>query len=304
MSTVAVERESLRNAPNKGVAEAVREILSVPDAELDYARSKLALDALVDPSLDADWAMGELDRMAEAAHRMAGPGATADRKIAALRRLIYASGPWNDHRPFAYDHDNVRGADVRVKLIASYLTTRRGDCVSMPALFLILADKLDVEIALVSAPFHLFVRYTDDRGRQVNLETTSGANPARDEWIRTVRETTDRAIESGLYLRTLPKREGIAYLACVAIQHLRDAGHYEEMIAVADVVLEHAPRDALTLINRSGACDRILRRDFLDIYGTQFLVPAHLQPRYQMLWARNHADFARATALGWTPDIG
>ncbi|MDQ8755955.1 hypothetical protein RCO27_06910 [Sphingosinicella sp. LHD-64] len=50
--------------------------------------------------------------------------------------------------------------------------------------------------------------------------------------------------------------------------------------------------------------ERILRRDFLDRYGMQALVPIHLQPRYQFLWCRNRAIFTTAFALGWEPETG
>ena len=282
-----------------GVAEQVQAILSRPEERLDYAEAKLALDRIVDPAIDRDATMAELDRLADGARKLAGSQPNEAALLAALRRLIYQSGPWNDYRPFDYDHSNVRGADVRMKLISHYLDRRLGDCVSMPVLFLILADKLGLDMALVSAPNHIFLRHIDASGRVTNLEATSGADPARDEWIRKIRPMTDRAVESGLYMRTLGRREGVALMATIVLQGLMDERRYGEAVNVSGVILEHGPKDGLTLANRGNACERILRRDFLDRYGIQFLVPIHLQPRYQWLWACNHAAFAAAADLGW-----
>src|SRR5689334_14053687 len=189
------------------IVSAVRCILEVSDDKLDYAKAKVALDALIDPDIDEVLTFAEIDRLTTKAFQLAGPRPTSQAKLQALRQLIYVSGPWNSYRPFAYDHSNVRGNDVRLKLISNYLSTRLGDCVSMPILFLILADKLGLDIALSLAPNHLLLKHRLDDGRLINLETTSGANFARDEWLRQVRPMSDRSLESGMYLRPLTKRE-------------------------------------------------------------------------------------------------
>lgn len=293
----AVSRKIVQRASSP--AEIVRAVLSQPDERLDYAEAKLAFDAIVDPAQEGEAITAELERMANTARLLAGPGASGDARLAALRTLIYAAGPWNDHRPFDYDHSNQRGADVRVKLISNYLATRRGDCVSMPVLFLILADKLGLDMALSTVPLHYFLRYRDDCGRLVNLETTSGALPARDAWIRQTRPMSDRAVANGLYMRALTRRECVAAMAHAVIQHLNDERQYDETITVADVILEHYPRDAHALANKGNAYSKILRNEFLDRYGTSFLIPQVQRPRYAMLLAQNHAAFAAASTLGW-----
>jgi hypothetical protein len=81
--------------------------------------------------------MAELDQMAEEARRLAGPSPTEGDLLAALRKLIYESGPWNGYRPFAYDHSDPYGDHISNKLLHAYLATRLGNCISMPVLFLI-----------------------------------------------------------------------------------------------------------------------------------------------------------------------
>lgn len=293
--------QAIRPSPERPVA-AVTAILSAPDRELDYRRAKLALDSIVDPDIDSGAVATELGVLAEKALELAGPAVDDRPKLNALRRLIYESGPWNGDRPFAYDHANLRGANVRVKLISHYLETRLGDCVSMPLLFLILADRIGLNVALSTAPFHVFVRHIDPTGRATNFETTSGANPARDEWLRQSRPMSDRAIESGLYMRTLCRREGIALMATTVLQFLMDSRRYEDAVEVAEAILAHNPRDAVALVNMGCAYQHILRRDFPDDYGMQCLVPPHLQPRYQFLQLRHRSVFLAAERLGWQPD--
>lgn len=165
----------------------VRSVLATPDDELDYAGAKLAFDHIVDPAFDQSIVMGQLDRLAERAEDMAKGEPSPSAKLGALRKLIYQSGSWNDYRPFDYDHADFK--EIRASLLSNYLTTRRGNCVSMPVLFLILAGKIGLEIALTRGPSHLFVRHHTSE-QITNLETTSGALPARDIWIRQTRRVS------------------------------------------------------------------------------------------------------------------
>lgn len=300
MTACIADKLEAENRP--GIADSVRAILSVPDDRLDYARVKLALDALVDPSSDVDETMAELDRMATKARRLAGKSASEGAKLGAIRQLIYESGPWNGHRPFDYDHADPLGTQVSSQLIANYLQSRRGQCVSMPILFLVLAEKLGVELALAAAPHHVFVRYTDPAGRVHNIETTSGGHPARDEWFHRNFPMSDRAIENGLYMRTLNRREGCALMATTLIAHLWSQRRYEEMIAVATVVLEINPRDGQVEVALGSAHAGLIQAEFADKYPLPILIPAASRPRYRFLCRRNEAHFARAEAFGCQPD--
>ena len=69
---------------------------------------------------------------------------------------------------------------MRNKLISTYLATRRGNCVSMPILMLIIGERMGLDLALSTAPLHIFIRHREG-GREVNLEATSGGHPARTE---------------------------------------------------------------------------------------------------------------------------
>ncbi|HEY0112393.1 MAG TPA: transglutaminase family protein [Allosphingosinicella sp.] len=249
----------------------VREVLSWPEERLDYAEAKLALDRAVDASIDSAATIAKLNKLAEAALALAGLGATSDARLKALRTVVYESGPWNDYRPCAYDHSNIRGRNVRVKLISHYLETRLGDCVSMPVLFLILADKLGLDVALAASPLHLFVRYRAENSQVINLETTSGALPARDVWIRQARPFSDRALANRIYMRTLSRREGVAAMAGVVLQHLNDRRRDEEAIAVTELMLQQNPRDVHALANQGNAYGRLVQAEFLDKYPSKLL---------------------------------
>lgn len=276
-------------------------ILSIEDAQLDYGHAKLVIDRLIEPTVIVAPIMATLDRMAEDARRLAGPSPTPDMLFAALRRLIYEAGPWNEHRPFAYDHDDPLGQRIGNKLLSTYLRTRRGNCVSMPALFMILADRLGLDVALSKAPLHVFVRYRSESGRVLNIETTSGAHPAREEWFRRQMPMTDRAVASGLYMRSLSKREGVALLATTLLEHLMHQRRFDEALAVSAIILRHNPRDGYTMVKRGTVYGELIESEFTGKYRVPALIPAYLRPRYLTLAQRNRAAFQAAEALGWEP---
>lgn len=282
-------------------AHAVRAILAVPDDALDYARAKLALDALVDPTVDVTAIAATIDEMTDMAARMCGPDAQDGARLAAVQRLIYQAGPWNGGRPFAYDHGDSEGTRIPNKLLHVYLRRRLGNCVSMPALFLILADRLGLDVALATAPLHIFVRYRLPDGEAVNLETTSGAHPARLAWYRAHFPMSDRALASGLYMRALTKREGVALMATTLLEHLLAAGRPAEAIAVADAILEVDPRAGQVMVAAATACADLLRTEFEQVYPGPLLIPQAERGRHLLLLQRNRSLFRMAEALGWEP---
>ena len=301
MNQVAIAEALDRYQPLAGVdpVAAVRAVLSWPDEQLDYARAKLALDRIMDPSINEPAVLAELDRMTETARGFAGVGASDGAKLNALRKLIYQSGPWNQHRPFAYDHSDPQGRHLPNKLLHNYLANRLGQCVSMPILFLILADRLGLNVTLASAREHVFLHYTDPSGRTINLEATSGGFPARTEWFRHCFPMTDRSLESGLFMRTHTRRESVALMATTIAEHLRAEGRQEELIAVCGIILQHNPRDGWVLVVQGSAYGALLSREFEQKYPIPFLIPESLRSRRLVLIERNNSLLQAAEALGW-----
>ncbi len=137
--------------------------MSTPDDKIDFARAKLTFDKLYDPaSTNIDASLKQIDGMVRTIRAMAGPQAPPQLRLVALRTYIYKAGPWNDNNPFTYDFADPLGRKSSNQLLATYLRTRRGNCVSMPMLFAALAQRLGLDVTLSTAPHHVFVKYHDD----------------------------------------------------------------------------------------------------------------------------------------------
>jgi regulator of sirC expression with transglutaminase-like and TPR domain len=282
-------------------AEAVRSTLSRPEARLDYLDAATNFDRLAGDHGNFSVTTAMISRLVDAARQMAGPNPTNGHKLAAIRRAIYEAGAWNYGRAFGYDRADPFGQILTNRLLSTYIRTRQGNCISMPTLFLVVADRMGLNVHLAIAPLHMLVRYSDSQGVDHNLETTSGGHEARDAWYRQNLPMTDRAIASGVYLRTLSRRESIAEMANVLLDSLVAGRRYQEAIDVADAILEVNPREAYTMVKKASAIAGLLQTEFVDRYPNPASIPVSLRSRYQMLVQQNQQLFSGAEALGWQP---
>lgn len=267
----------------------------------DFAYAKLRLDHLIDPSIDQKAITRTIDGMAATIAAMAGPRASATRKVGMLRHYLYDPGPWNDNRPFRYDLADPYGKKIENKLLATYLRTRLGNCVSMPVLFAILADRLGADVTLSTAPLHVFVKMTDETGRVIDIEATDHGYPVKDEFYRRKLAISDKAVASGIYLAKLSRAESVALITDTVVECLMKRGRYAEAVDVAAAILQHYPRNIDAIVQQASAYGYMLKAEFEDRYSNPNAIPPELRPRYEMLVAKNRKAFETAEGLGWTP---
>lgn len=265
----------------------------------NFLQAKLALDRIIDPASDEGTVHKYIQKLVAATRAFAGPRASEGAKLDAVRKALYEAGPWNDHRPFTYDQDDPLGQNIQNKLLSVYLKTRRGNCVTMPTLFIIVGRGIGLNLTLTTAPLHVLVRYTGPGRRPFNIEATSGGKFARDEWYRQNWPMSNRAIERGLYLRTHTDRETVALMANTVLEYLIQAGRNQEAVAVADAILAANPKDGYTMVKKGSAIAVMIKAEFIDEYPLPALIPPPLRHRYVELVAANQKAFADAEALGW-----
>jgi regulator of sirC expression with transglutaminase-like and TPR domain len=270
-------------------------------AEPDLLQAKLDLDRIVDPSIAHANVGPAITKLITAARNFAGPHASVGAQFDAVRKVLYEPGPWNDNRPFSYDQSDPLGDKVQHKLLSEYLKTRLGNCVTMPTLFMIVGRGVGLHLTLTDAPLHMLVRYTHAGLPTLNVEATSGGGFTRDEWYRQKLPMSDRAIQSGLYLRTHTDRETIALMATTVLDYLLTVGRNEDAIEVADAILAADPKEGYTMVKKGSAIAAILKAEYYDKYPTPSVIPASLRPRYLELAAANKKAFDDAEALGWEP---
>jgi hypothetical protein len=278
--------------------EVVRAILQQPEAEIDLAKAKVTIDRLIDPSIDAAATLAQLDAMAKSLRAMLPAGASKRLILDALRYHVYKASPWNNNRPFRYDLDDPFGENIRNKLLSSYLATRKGNCISMPMLFIILGQKLGIVVTAATAPNHVFVKYRDEAGQWHNLEATSGAGFTRDVWMRQQFPMTDEALASGIYMRPLTKKETVVVMVGTLLELYDQQQMHKQRIALARLALEFDPRDVAAILHQHSATLRLYR---LLVKQRSDVNPVERQVQALRLDATLRALYEEAIALGWRP---
>lgn len=114
------------------------------------------------------------------------------------------------HTPFTYDYIDFKAEnDFNNYFVTKCLATGAGQCNSLPAAYLIIAEKLGVEAFLTFAPQHSFIKYRDSKGKMHAYEPTSNWKIS-DQWYIDNMGILPQAIQNGLYLQPLNKEQIIA----------------------------------------------------------------------------------------------
>lgn len=206
--------------------------MATGEAPYDFARGVyLVEDAYLRGAVDSTAFSAELDRIAAACGKMVRDAGFAEEPTAphwATFVYITEPRPANGQSAYQYDFDDFLGSEDLVnRFVTRLLRDHRGNCVSLPLLYRLVAERLGVEVHLALGPRHLWIRHRDDQGRWVNLELTSGTFPSDGHLIAELGVTAE-AVRSGAYVRSLAKPEEMAYLMSLLSEgYERQAGAYD-----------------------------------------------------------------------------
>lgn len=268
----------------------------MPEEQIDLAAAKLTIDKMIDPTIDIPENIKRLDELTSHIKRMAEAGRTDADTMLAMIAYIYDGSPWNDGKIFSYDLDDPMGTKVKNKLLSNYLETRKGNCVSMPMLLIILGQKLDIDVALVRAPQHLFVHFKDETGKIYNIEGIAKGTISNERY-KTEHFITDQAIENGIYLQSLTRKRAITDMLMTVAQHYREKQDYQNVLLITDLVLEYDPKSVSAMLSKGNIYWRI-SQDYLRAHG--YKLNQTENNHYRSLTYNNWLWFNKAQALGWT----
>ncbi|HEV8242915.1 MAG TPA: tetratricopeptide repeat protein [Candidatus Polarisedimenticolia bacterium] len=203
-------------------------------------------------------------------------------------------------------------------LPADVLSRRSGSCVGLAGVYLALASFLDLPVAAVSAPNHVFVRFDDSHAR-INVELLQAGKALPDDWYVRTHKIPASSIASGVFLRSLGEREFLgnvyANLGTFYSKHgdfnnsrvlyeaaLRDAPQlpnasynlgndllsqrlYRQAAKAFDAALTLFPTDVMALNNRGIALCRLgkSRRARKDFQAAVDLDPAFIQAQSNLV---------------------
>lgn len=286
-------------APNRDPQlQAVRALTKMREKDIDLAYVTLTIDRVMDPAANDTATLAEVDTLVHDIRGRFRSNASAQEKLTILISSLAQPGPWNSYRAFSYDMADPYGNNIKNKLLRSYLSTRKGNCVSMPVLLVILGQKLGLEMTLATAPEHLLAKSRAGAGPWVNVEATSFGFKRDSSYVQEL-GITRLAVSNAVYLQPLSKRESIGALLGTLMEFYGDLGKQTHRMAVADMALQLNPKDIVAMLHKGNAYYRLMKSMYLDVYPSQQAIPRAKQAEFAALARGNRIWFQKAEALGW-----
>jgi len=151
--------------------------------------------------------------------------------------------------PLTYDFDDYRGEkDWTNMFVSKLLATKKGQCHSMPLLYLILCESVGTEAFLAYSPSHSYVKIRDKSDNWYNLELTNG-RIVSDAFIVGSGFITAEAIKNKTYMESLSRQEVIAHcLSDLAMGYIHKYGYDGFVDQCTDSVLKYAPNNLTGLM--------------------------------------------------------
>ncbi len=154
--------------------------------------------------------------------------------------------------PYLYDFTDFRGeADIKQMFVSKLLRTHKGNCHSMPLLYLIIAEELKTDAYLTFAPEHSFIRFQDNKGSWINVELTNGRLTS-DAWVTGSGYIKSEALTNKIYLDTIDKKQTIAInLFDLGKEYLAKIGMDEFILKCSERSLAICPNYIFSILQKA-----------------------------------------------------
>jgi len=146
--------------------------------------------------------------------------------------------------PMQYDFEDFYGRDDWSKMFVSkLLVTHKGQCHSLPLLYLILCEETGTEANLVYSPSHSYIKFNDNSGNWHNLELTNG-RIVTDAYILGSGYITAEAVKNKLYMDPQTKQQVVAQcISDLAMGYAHKYGYDSFIKQCVDSVLKYDPNN-------------------------------------------------------------
>lgn len=193
-------------AEEPNISADVQKILMLPESKIDVGIAALTFAKEIYPEIDVATYSKKIDTLADEVKALTRGKSDPDYQIRALNTVLY------QREGYGYDRSAEAQDKTENFFLNGTLDTKHGTCISLPMLYMAVAQRLGLPVYPVEAPDHLFLRDTDPRISMQNIEATEGGGYSSDSaYIRDFK-ITDKGISSGAYLRTMSYREFLGVL--------------------------------------------------------------------------------------------
>ncbi|WP_271769236.1 hypothetical protein [Aquimarina algiphila] len=157
------------------------------------------------------------------------------------------------HLPLTYDFEDYMGKDDWSKMfVKKLLETGKGQCNSLPQLYLILAEEIGAEANLALSPNHSYIKFQDDeKWKWYNVELTNGMLTT-DAFILQSGYVKAEALQNKVYMHPLSKPQLQSHLYMnLALGYIRKYGYDEFVNEILTQALELNPSNVQAYLIKS-----------------------------------------------------
>jgi len=151
-------------------------------------------------------------------------------KINAINYFIFYE------KKFRFPPHSIHAKEIDTfTFLSTVMDTRRGVCLGVSILYLSLAQRLGLELEIITPPGHIFVRYNDKKGKIINIETTARGCDFPSEIYLGI-ETKK------LQLRNIKEVVGLAFINQASVCWGNEK--YEEAVSLYEKASKYLPDDS------------------------------------------------------------
>lgn len=152
-------------------------------------------------------------------------------------------------QPLTYDFEDIYGDEnIHQNMVTKLLRTHKGQCHSMPLLYLILAKELGAEAYIAYSPNHSFIMFPDSYGKLSCYETTSGYNASRDMYLESSFIKSE-ALKNKIFLNPTTLKETIAScLNTLSFYYQQQFGNDDFVLQCTQLARKHFPNSVLSQV--------------------------------------------------------
>jgi hypothetical protein len=216
--------------------------------------------------------------------------------------------------PLKYDFDDFRGEKDYTKMFVSkVMSTGKGQCHSLPEMYLLIAEQLGAKAQLSLAPQHSFIQFPDKDGRMMNFETTNG-KLVSNTWLTQSGYITSMALQNKTYLNALSQKQLYAQkLGDLLLGYLAKMPYDEFAEQIRQKILQINPGNITALIVDANIKTQIAKQKVnaagkpseadLPKYPEAYKAYQDMQAAYDNLEASGYQDMPKEAYQKWLQSI-
>lgn len=149
-----------------------------------------------------------------------------------------------EHLPFKYEFDDYMGHnDWSNMFVEKLLKTNKGQCHSLPLLYLILAEEVNAKAYLSFSPNHSYIKFQDNNGKWINVELTNGMLTT-DAFVLQSGYMKAEALQNKIYMQPLTEKQLLSEMMVDLAKGYSVKFGYDEFVEqVIDKAIELCPNN-------------------------------------------------------------